>query len=98
MLKDPAPQVFLKGLGDSSVDWQVRIWVAAADFWPVKEAATRAVKVALDEAWDISYPGGNVPFSVAADTDTVTMTFDPVTTEVGVEVGVVENDEGRLAT
>jgi small conductance mechanosensitive channel len=55
-LQDKDPQVVLVELGASSVDWQVRIWVDAADFWAVKEAATRAVKVALDEA------GIGIPF------------------------------------
>jgi small conductance mechanosensitive channel len=56
MLKDPAPQVFLKGLGDSSVDWQVRIWCKTADFWDVWQATTRACKLSLDEA------GIGIPF------------------------------------
>jgi small conductance mechanosensitive channel len=55
-LEDRDPQVALVELGASSVDWQVRIWVKAEDFWGVKEAATRAVKVALDEA------GIGIPF------------------------------------
>jgi small conductance mechanosensitive channel len=55
-LQDRDPQVALSELGASSVDWQVRIWVGADDFWPVKEAATRAVKLALDEA------GIGIPF------------------------------------
>jgi len=55
-LKDPAPQVVLGDLGDSSVGWTVRVWVNAGDFWPAKEAATRAVKTHLDEA------GIGIPF------------------------------------
>jgi small conductance mechanosensitive channel len=55
-LQNKDPQVALVELGASSVDWQVRIWVDAADFWPLKEAATRAIKVALDEA------GIGIPF------------------------------------
>jgi len=49
-------QVVLTGLGGSSVDWQVRVWAPAADFFPVKEAAIRAVKIALDDA------GIGIPF------------------------------------
>ncbi len=55
-LDDPEPQVVLTGLGASSVDWQVRLWCNAADYWPVKDAATRQVKVALDQA------GIGIPF------------------------------------
>jgi small conductance mechanosensitive channel len=56
MIKDPAPQVFLKGLGDSSVDWQVRIWCKTEDFWDVWQATVRACKFSLDEA------GIGIPF------------------------------------
>lgn len=56
MLKDPAPQVFLKSLGASSVDWQVRVWCKTEDFWDVYQAATRASKAALDAA------GIGIPF------------------------------------
>jgi small conductance mechanosensitive channel len=56
MLKDPAPQVFLKGLGDSSVDWQVRIWCKTGDFWDVWQATVRACKASLDQA------GIGIPF------------------------------------
>lgn len=49
-------QVLLLELGASSVDWSVRIWVPAADFWPQKEALIRAVKMHLDEA------GLSIPF------------------------------------
>jgi len=56
VLHDPAPAVALTGLGASSVDWAVRVWVKAEDYWPVKDALTRAVKYALDEA------GIGIPF------------------------------------
>ena len=56
MIKDPAPQVFLASLGDSSVDWQLRIWCKTADYWDVYQATVRAAKVALDEA------GIGIPF------------------------------------
>jgi small conductance mechanosensitive channel len=56
ILSEPAPQVVLVELGASSVDWQVRVWVNSGDFFPIKEATTRAVKNALDEA------GIGIPF------------------------------------
>jgi small conductance mechanosensitive channel len=55
-LPDRDYQVFLKELGGSSVDWVVRVWVRAEDFWPTKEALTRAIKVELDAA------GIGIPF------------------------------------
>jgi small conductance mechanosensitive channel len=56
VLGDPEPAVVLTGLGGSSIDWSVRVWVNASDFWPVSDALTRNVKVALDEA------GIGIPF------------------------------------
>ncbi len=55
-LPDRDYQVMLKELGGSSVDWVVRVWVKAEDFWPTKEALTRAVKLELDDA------GIGIPF------------------------------------
>ncbi|MBI1369550.1 MAG: mechanosensitive ion channel [Planctomycetes bacterium] len=55
-LDEPAPAVILLDLGASSINWSVRVWAPAADFMTVKEAATRAVKMHLDEA------GIGIPF------------------------------------
>lgn len=49
-------QIVLGDLGDSAVGWTVRFWCKAEDYWGVKEALTRAVKVHLDEA------GIGIPF------------------------------------
>ncbi|MFT5354278.1 MAG: small conductance mechanosensitive channel [Polyangiales bacterium] len=49
MIKDPAPQIFLKGLGGSSVDWQVRIWCDTPKYWDVHQQTVRAIKKVLDE-------------------------------------------------
>jgi small conductance mechanosensitive channel len=49
-------QVMLVDLGDSSVNWVLRFWTPAAEFWTVKEKLTRAAKVHLDEA------GIGIPF------------------------------------
>jgi small conductance mechanosensitive channel len=54
-LQDPEPAVVLTGLGGSSIDWSVRIWVNASDFWPANDRLTRDVKYALDNA-DIGIP------------------------------------------
>ena len=57
ILEDPAPAVVLIDLGASSVDWDVRVWVEADNFWSVKEDLMTAVKDALDEAGiGIPYP------------------------------------------
>jgi len=63
VLKDPAPTVFLKGFGASSVDWEVRVWAPASDFGAVRQAAVRAIKIALDEAGiSIPFPQMDVHF------------------------------------
>jgi small conductance mechanosensitive channel len=49
-LADPEPAIVLSGMGASSIDWAVRVWVNAPDFWAVKDRLTRDIKVALDEA------------------------------------------------
>lgn len=54
-LPEEEPVVYLGGLGDSSIDWSVRVWVNAADYWAVKDRLTRDVKYALDKA-DIGIP------------------------------------------
>ena len=50
VLDDPEPSIILLGLGDSCVNWSVRVWAQSDEFMVVKQAATRAVKMALDEA------------------------------------------------
>lgn len=56
-LEDPAPMVVLDGFGDSSVNWQVRVWANTADLLGVKQALVRQIKIALDaKAIGIPYP------------------------------------------
>ncbi len=56
-LQDPAPQVFLKSLGASSVDWQMRIWTTTDKYWDVYQATIETTKRALDAAkMGIPYP------------------------------------------
>lgn len=55
-MSDPEPAVALTGLGGSSIDWAVRVWAKTSDYWAVKDALTRDVKVALDDA------GIGIPF------------------------------------
>lgn len=57
VLQDPEPGIVLAGLGGSSIDWSIRVWVNAADYWGVKDQLTRDVKYALDNAGiGIPYP------------------------------------------
>ena len=54
-------------------------------------------KVALDEAWDISYPGANEPFTVPAGGGLVTITWDSASTNVTVNVGTLPPPGGVTA-
>jgi small conductance mechanosensitive channel len=56
VMGDPAPQVFLKGFGASSIDWQLRGWCKTEDYWDVWQRIIRDTKVALDGA------GIGIPF------------------------------------
>lgn len=55
ILKDPKPDVLVGTLGDSSVNFKVRPWVNAADYWGVYFDATENVKKKFD-ANNISIP------------------------------------------
>jgi small conductance mechanosensitive channel len=56
LVAEPAPEAYLTELGGSSVDFEVRGWADPAKYWAVREALTRAAKLALDEA------GISIPF------------------------------------
>jgi small conductance mechanosensitive channel len=57
VLREPAPSVVAAGLGDSSVDLMVRVWIAqAVDEVPVRFRVVEACKIALDKA------GIEIPF------------------------------------
>lgn len=47
--------VVLAGLGDSAVEWKIRMWVAGSNFWPVNEMLIGEVKTQLDLV-DIGIP------------------------------------------
>ena len=47
---------YLLELGDSAINWQLRVWTKAESFWAVRERLTQAVKAALDDA------GIGIPF------------------------------------
>lgn len=44
------PAAVLLELGASSVDWQLRVWVKASEFWAVKAQLTQHVKEEMDAA------------------------------------------------
>ncbi|MEA2023050.1 MAG: pullulanase-type alpha-1,6-glucosidase [Actinomycetota bacterium] len=77
-------------------NWQpecLRSWMQDADGDGIYEFATDQIpaggyegKVALDEAWDISFPGSNVAFAVPADGNLVTFTYDTTTNDVTIDV------------
>jgi small conductance mechanosensitive channel len=56
ILDDPESQIYLAELGASSIDWVVRVWCETDEYWDVREAVTRAVKIELDAA------GIGIPF------------------------------------
>ena len=50
------PQIYLVDLGESSVNWQVRVWCKPVVYWDVRERLTEAAKDALDKT------GISIPF------------------------------------
>jgi len=56
VLDDPAPTVAVSELGASSVDFVVRPWCRAEDYWNVRFDLTRAIKESLEGA------GLSIPF------------------------------------
>lgn len=77
-LSDPAPQIVLDGFGDSSVNWQVRVWANTADFLAVRQALIRQIKITLDEKgigipypqMDVHLPAGAAAVAKDADAET----------------------------
>lgn len=61
VLQDPAPVVAVDNLGASSVDFVVRPWVAASDYWQTKWDLTKTLKEELEAAGcSIPYPQRDV--------------------------------------
>jgi small conductance mechanosensitive channel len=56
VLADPAPQVAVSELGDSSVNIVVRPWVQSEDYWDVRFDLTKELKERLEAA------GCEIPF------------------------------------
>lgn len=61
VLTEPAVQIAVAELADSSVNFVVRPWVKTGDYWNVKFSLTENIKLALDEAGiTIPYPQQDV--------------------------------------
>jgi small conductance mechanosensitive channel len=61
ILKDPAPQIALKELGDSSVNFIVRVWCEAAEYWNIYFEMQEKVKLTFDqEGISIPFPQRDV--------------------------------------
>jgi len=61
ILEDPAPAVAVSGLGESSVNFVVRPWVNAADYWDVLCGVTEKMKKRFDaEGITIPFPQRDV--------------------------------------
>ncbi len=68
-LENKGEQAALVGLGDSSIDWQVRIWATPDNYFRLKQELTRQVKYHLDEAGiGIPYPQRDVHLDELTDT------------------------------
>lgn len=61
ILEDPAPTIMMLELGDSSVNFAVRPWVATPDYWAVRGDLLENIKKALeDNGMSIPYPQRDV--------------------------------------
>ncbi len=61
ILKNPAPEIGVLKLGESSVDFFVRPWVKGGDYWPVKCDLLEKVKLTFDdEGISIPFPQRDV--------------------------------------
>lgn len=56
VLDDPEPAILVMDLGDSSVNFAVRPWVLASDYWVVRSELLESIKVDLEAA------GCEIPF------------------------------------
>ena len=50
ILADPAPAAQVEGYGESAIEYSIRCWTKAEDYWPVYYDLLAAVKTAFDSA------------------------------------------------
>jgi small conductance mechanosensitive channel len=63
ILKDPAPLIAVSNLGDSSVDFAVKVWCDTAEYWNVFFSMQENVKITFDkEGISIPFPQTDVHF------------------------------------
>ena len=68
ILKQPAPQVAVSELADSSVNFVVRPWCTKEDYWDVKFAVTEQIKQVFDQnGISIPYPQQDVHMHEVAE-------------------------------
>ena len=68
VLEDPAPQVLVTNLGESSVDLRLRCWSESSNFWALKFELNKKVKLWLDaEGISIPFPQRDVHLIPASD-------------------------------
>jgi len=66
VLQDPAPQIAVAELADSSVNFVVRPWVNKEDYWSVRFDLTERIKLELDqEGIEIPFPQRTVHMATA---------------------------------
>ena len=70
VLKDPAPEVLVSELADSSVQLTLRYWTATANYWPAYWTIKAQLKPAIEAAGlNIPFPQRVVTFVNASDAD-----------------------------
>ncbi len=68
VMQDPAPQIVVSNLGDSSVDITIRLWCASSDYWGLKFDYTQAMKEKMDEIGvEIPFPQRSIHMVKDAD-------------------------------
>ncbi|MFP4461350.1 MAG: mechanosensitive ion channel family protein [Thermotogota bacterium] len=66
ILKEPSPQILMSELADSSVNFTVRMWTKANDFWTVNfDMNEKVFKVFNDNGINIPYPQVDVHINQA---------------------------------
>lgn len=55
-LKEPAPQIMVLSMGDSSINIQLRVWLEVSDFWPTQWDLNKTIKEKIEAA------GLTIPF------------------------------------
>ncbi|WMS44776.1 mechanosensitive ion channel [Acuticoccus sp. MNP-M23] len=57
VLSDPAPNAYVDEIGESSIDLNLRVWVAASDYWPMRRELMKEVKERIEGGGlSIPYP------------------------------------------